>query len=285
MKPGLIPALNFHADKLDWNAWKFTDVSVDTRHDNDGMQINKLVVHSRALTITGKGSWLSNWQYPNETHLKLKVHSDQMGDALTGLGYAGTFDHGELDADIDWYWHAEPYRFSLDAFEGDADFKLKKGQLLKVNPGTGGRLLGLLNVLQLPQRFLLNFSDVYKDGLVFDNISGVLTFSGGNVTTRNVKIEAASANIGINGRVGLVKEDYDLNMVVKPNSSAAAFTGGTLYGGPVVGAGLVLLEKLLGIDKLTQDRYTITGKWDKPVITQISKGEKAVDKVNKDEQN
>jgi uncharacterized protein YhdP len=285
LKPDLIPVLKFHANKLDWNAWKFTDVSVNTRRGSEGMQINKLMVHSRALTITGNGTWLSNWQHPDETHLKLKVHSKHLGDALTGLGYAGTFDHGDLDASIDWRWSAEPYRFSLDTLAGDAKFKLENGQLLKVNPGTGGRLLGLLNVLQLPQRLLLNFSDVYKDGLVFDSITGDLKFAGGNVTTRNVKIEAASANIGINGRVGLVNEDYDLNMVVKPNSSAATFTGGTLYGGPIVGAGLVLLEKLFGIDKLAQDRYTITGKWDKPVITQISKGEKVVGKVNKHEEN
>jgi uncharacterized protein YhdP len=274
LKPATIPSLNFHADRLDWDAWHFTAVDMDTSRHNHGMQIENITVHSRALTITGKGNWLTSWQHPNETSLKLKVRSQQLGDALAGLGHAGSFDHGELEASIDWYWLAEPYRFSLDTVSGLASFSLEKGVMLEVKPGAGGRLLGLLNVLQLPRRLRLDFGDVYKDGFVFDSITGDMAFSDGNATTRNVKIEAASASISIDGRVGLVNEDYDLNMEVKPNSSAAAFTGGTIAGGPILGAGLVLLEKLFGIDKLAQEKYSITGKWDNPLIEQTSKIEK-----------
>jgi len=271
LAPATIPELRFHADKLDWDAWHFTDVDMNSSHQNHGLQIENLVAHGRALNITGTGSWLSDWQSPNETSLKLKVKSQHLGDTLAGLGHAGTFDHGELEADIDWHWAAEPYRFALDALNGEASFKLEKGVMLEVTPGAGGRLLGLFNVLQLPRRFLGDFGDVYKEGFVFDTITGDLAFAGGNVTTRNVKIEATSASISVDGRVGLVSEDYDLNMVVKPASSAGLFTGGTIAGGPVLGAGLVLLEKLFGIDKLAQETYSITGNWNKPVIERMDK--------------
>ena len=279
LMPASIPSLKFHADKLDWNTWKLTAVDLNTVHHSHGMLIDNISVSAPAMTLTGKGSWLSSWQQPHDTNFKLKVHSDNLGDSLVGLGYPRNVDRGELSADIDWQWLAAPYHFSLPAVSGVASFKLEDGAIIDVKPGAGGRLLGLLNVLHLPRRLILDFEDVYKDGLVFDSITGDLAFADDNASTRNVLIEAASANILMNGRVGLEAEDYDLEMEVRPNSSAATFTGGTLAGGPIVGAGLVILEKLFGVDKLAREKYSITGNWDNPVIVQTNK-QKRVDTPN-----
>ena len=281
LEPASIPSLKFHADKLDWNAWKLNSVDLSTLHHSHGMLIESISVSAPAMTLTGKGSWLSSWQQPHNTNFKLKVNSENLGESLVGLGYPRIVDRGKLSADIDWQWLAEPYRFSLPAVSGVASFKLDDGAILDVKPGAGGRLLGLLNVLHLPRRFLFDFDDVYKDGFVFDTITGDMAFAEDNATTRNVRIEAASANILMNGRVGLEAEDYDLEMEVRPNSSAATFTGGTLAGGPIVGAGLVLLEKLFGVDKLAREKYSITGKWDNPVIVQTEKA----DRANKTDEN
>jgi len=74
------------------------------------------------------------------------------------------------------------------------------------------------------------------------------------------------------------KRDYDLGVIVKPNSSAATFTGGAIAGGPVLGAGLVLIQKLFGLEQASHDAYTITGPWEAPVVKQISKREETKDK-------
>lgn len=272
--PSTVPSINFHANRLDWEKLNFTDTAFTGERHSHGMLLNDVRVHSRELSITGKGSWLTSWQQSQETNFKLQVRSGHLGDALTGLGYPGVVDRGELEASVNWQWMAEPYRFALDELGGAASFKLEKGAMLDVKPGASGRLLGLFNVLQLPQRLMLDFGDVYKDGFVFDRIRGDLAFAGGNMTTRNINIKAASATINIDGRVGLSAEDYDLKMEVRPNSTAATFTGGTLAGGPIVGVGLALLEKLLGVDKLAREKYTITGKWDKPVIDNTSDSDK-----------
>jgi uncharacterized protein YhdP len=62
-------------------------------------------------------------------------------------------------------------------------------------------------------------------------------------------------------------------MQVKPHTSAAVFTGGALLGGLITGAAAVLVNKVLGIEKLAHDEYTVTGSWDDPVVTQIVKRE------------
>ena len=107
---------------------------------------------------------------------------------------------------------------------------------------------------------------------ITNGFDGALTLLGlmvGFASSKNIEISAAAANMQLTGKIGMVDKDYDLLMRVKPRSSAAAFTGGTLAGGPVLGAGLVLINKLLGLEKGSHDEYEITGSWEDPQVEQI----------------
>jgi len=140
-----------------------------------------------------------------------------------------------------------------------------------MDPGAGGRIVGLLNVFKLFDRLTLDFSDVSGEGFAFDSVEGDFEFRDGHAFTENIEISAAAANMKLTGKVGTVDRDYDLHVQIRPRSSAAAFTSGTLAGGPVLGAGLVLINKLFGLEKSTYDEYEITGAWDDPQIEQIEK--------------
>lgn len=265
------PPMKINGKKLVWEKWNFDAFELETSWHRLGMLVNKLNIRGQDLVIDGQGSWLSSWRYPNETTLRLTVNSGNLGNALTSLGYEKIVDRGEQTATLDIKWPDAPYRFDWGLLTGTASLKLTDGRVTEVNPGAGGRVLGLLNVFHLPKRLFLNFGDVYKKGFVFDTISGDFDFSEGSAYTKNTNIDAAAADVRIRGRIGMQAQDYDMTMRVKPNQSAAAFTGGTIAGGPVVGAGLVLLQKVFGLDKAVQDRYSITGTWEDPVVTQIEK--------------
>ena len=118
-------------------------------------------------------------------------------------------------------------------------------------------------------RFSLNFRDVSGEGFAFDSIEGDFEFNDGYAFTKNVEVDGAAAAMKLGGKIGMVDKDYDLTMQVKPHSSAAAFTTGTLAGGPVLGAGLVLLNKLFGLEKGSYNEYEITGLWIDPKIEKI----------------
>ena len=271
--PGAIPSLDITTGPLRWQKWKFNSARLQTSSHRLGMVIDEIKVQGVDLRIKGQGSWLTSWRHPHETTLKLSVYSSDFGNALAALGYERIVDRCEQTAEIDWKWNAEPYRFSWGKLTGSASIEMNDGEVTEIDPGAGGRVLGLLNVFHLPRRLFLSFGDVYKKGFVFDAINGDFTFADGNAFTSNTEINASSADVRIQGRIGMQAQDYDLTVRVKPKTSAAAFTGGAIAGGPVVGAGLVLIQKLLGLDKAAQDRYTITGSWDNPVITQIEKAE------------
>ena len=99
----------------------------------------------------------------------------------------------------------------------------------------------------------------------------------GNATSERIEVKAAAADVRMFGRISMQERDYDLDVLVKPHSKAASFTGGAIVGGPVLGAGLVLLQKLFKLDELAYDKYKITGPWDNPETTRISKAKQTND--------
>ncbi len=270
IRPTDFPPLNWQIKTLLWNGWTFNNIFLKTSRQQHGMVINKLKLTGPAMTLDAKGSWLSNWRYKNKTVFSGNIHSDNMGTTLAGLGFEKSIEKSKLDARFNASWQAEPYSLLWKNVTGKTTFNLKNGTIPNVNPGAGGRLLGLMNVFQLTNRLALNFKDVYKKGFSFDKIAGELDFVNGEGTLKNFDIKAPSADINMFGDIGLVKHNYNLLMRVKPHSNGIAFAGGALLGGVAVGAGLALIQKIFNINLIGDDVYTITGTWDKPEIKKIT---------------
>jgi len=271
--PSSFPALELRAKKLLWDDWAFSNASLFSDRHPQGMVIRDLKLEGPSLLVDAQGSWLYSWQHKHESSFKINVSSENLGAALEKMGLTKNLKRTRLSSTSDWQWQGAPYSFSWAKVKGSTQIQLSDGEMQDVDPGAGGRLLGLLNVLQIPKRVTLDFDDVYKEGLVFDDVTANFKLEDGNATSTHVDIKAAAAKMKMFGRIGMHDRDYDLEVLVKPHSSAATFTGGTIAGGPVFGAGLVLIQKLLGLDKAAYDQYAITGPWDNPVVTQISRRE------------
>ena len=175
-----------------------------------------------------------------------------------------------MQATLHWQWPGAPYRFSWRSLTGNSSVNFDNGIVADIDPGAGGRFLGLFNLLHLPKRLGLNFADVYKKGFVFDSITGSYVFGGGDAITQDTEISASAADLTMMGRIGVAKQDYDLVAIVRPHSSVASFAGGTLIAGPTIGVGLMVLQEIFGIDILGKDLHMIEGPWDNPVITQLT---------------
>jgi uncharacterized protein YhdP len=153
--------------------------------------------------------------------------------------------------------------------EGKTTFVMENGEILEVDPGAGGRLLGLLNIFKLTNRLALDFDDITRDGFAFDKITGDFEFVNGDGSLRNFDVSAPAADINMFGSIGLLDQDYDLLMRVKPHTDTLTFAGGALLGGVVVGAGLALIQKVFDLSVIGHNVYSITGSWDDPIVEQI----------------
>jgi len=271
LKASNIPSLRLKTKTLVWRDWKLSNVGFETDHHPRGMVINSITINDPYLQVTGKGSWLRrSWRLDEETTLSFKLSSQNIGDALQHLGYSRYVDKSKAQAELNWQWSGAPYRFSWGSLTGNTSVEFENGLVSNIEPGAGGRFLGLFNLIHLPKRLSLDFADVYKKGFVFDSIKGTYVFGGGDAVTQDTEIKAPAADLTMMGRIGVEDQDYDLIAIVRPHSSVATLAGGTLIAGPTIGVGLMVLQEIFGIDLLGKDIHTVTGSWSDPVVKNIS---------------
>jgi len=265
--PREIPPLDLAITKMQWDGREFQDIKLQTRQSALGMVIDKIEARASHMTLTGSGSWLSSWRTPHTTTLDFKLRSDDLGAALNDLAAVQALEKTRGEAGVHWQWKAQPYAFDWTLLNGDADIKLEDGRLKDVEAGTGGRVLGLLNFRTL---LSLDFGSQVGGGFAFDDITGRVRFDEGNAYTDEFRIQGKAAEVRMNGRIGLVAEDYDQHITVIPGVGNTLTLIGAVAGGPVTGVMVHLFQKLVGVDKIAKYQYTVKGNWDKPRVKLIS---------------
>jgi len=269
LKPTDLPALDWRAKKLHWDDWVFSDALLNTSIHKNGMLIKALELNGDAMHLEAKGTWLSSWRYKNETVISGSINSENLGVMLPDLGYEKSIDRSKFSSDFNANWRDEPYAVSWEKAKGSVKFKMDDGEIINVDPGASGRLLGLTNIFKLTNRLKLDFDDVYRKGFAFDKIEGEFEFSDGKGKLERFDVTAPAADINMFGGINLLDRDYDLLMRVKPHSDGLTFAGGALMGGVVVGLSLALIQKVLDVSLISHDMYSITGSWDDPKIELI----------------
>ena len=235
--------------------------------------VENMTLSSDLLDMQLSGSWLID-AGRQLSFIDLQVNKGKMDRLMKLFGYQKSIEDGELSGTLRVSWPGALWDFSPSAAEGILRVKIEDGQLLDVEPGAAGRVLGLTSLSKLPRRLLLDFSDLYEEGFSFDKIAGSFTLDGGNAYTNDLYVDGPAAKIEISGRIGLADQDYDELVTVTPYMKTGLSLAGTLAAGPAIGAVVIVAETLLEgklgpLSRIGQKQYSITGPWDDPVIEKL----------------
>jgi uncharacterized protein (TIGR02099 family) len=271
--PASLPPLHLQVSDLRLGKAKLGEARLETWPTDQGMHIDQLRSQSKNVQITASGDWIGD-EKRSRTHLTIDFASEDVARMLDALGFAGIFQGGSTQAQLDATWPGGPSALALANMDGTLKVDVSKGRILEVQPGVG-RLFGLISVTELPRRLSLDFGDVVGKGFGFDHISGDFRFGDGNASTKNLKISAPAAEITITGRAGLKARDYDQEVLVVPHVGNSLPIVGALAGGPVGAAAGFAVQGILGhgLNQAARKRYHVTGSWDKPEFTPIEKGD------------
>lgn len=262
ISPNYFPDIQLQARKVVWKDLQVNDASLETRRTKLGMDISHFEMHGPALSILGKGSWQRSWLHNHVSSLEMNISSNNFGKFLTEVGLTKGVKSASGEASINWQWYAEPYKFDWRILHGDMQLDFEDGHLLDINPGAG-RVLGLLNFETL---LSLDFGNQVSEGFAFDSIEGNFTFANGNAYTTNLAIDSKVAEISMNGRIGLSTEDYDQIVTVVPGVGSTLTVLGAVAGGPTLAATVMFVQKILGINRIAEYKYSIRGSWEKPEV-------------------
>ena len=172
------------------------------------------------LSMTGE------WQ---NLHSKLNgtLEFFNAGLLFSNLGITKDIAETSGTAKLKLNWQGSPKQFGLEKLRGQIDLDLQNGRILSIEPGLG-RILGVLALEQWIKRLQLDFSDVYSEGLTFDNINGHFELWQGKASTQNLMVDAIPAKILLKGDTDFVHENVDYLVNVTPKSADAVPIAGTI---------------------------------------------------------
>lgn len=281
LDPRLLPRLEVRVSRLTWDSLDLRDVTLRTSPKINGLAIDTLGFAHRNTQLIGEGYWHAldpqgvNPELRDEhvTGLSLTLQSDDVGNSLTAMGFAGVVDEGEGTVSASLVWRGPAYAPALQELEGNMSADLQRGRILNVEPGAA-RMVGLFALQTIPRRLNLDFKDIVSDGLDFQRITAAVTLNDGIADATLVQINGPVGVIDITGQSNLITRQYDQHITVLPRVSAALPIIGMITGGASAGIGALIAGgflKAIGIDldRIGLREYDMTGSWDAPEFESV----------------
>ena len=257
------PALDITADNFEFDKKKLGGLELVAYPQNDNWVIQRLKLITPESIINADGQW-NNWVRSPNTRLNVKWTINDLGKMLKRFGHDETIKGGDGELIGQLNWAGSPHEFNVLNLNGNLQFEVHKGQILKVQPGVG-RLFGLLSLQSLPRRLSLDFRDLFSSGFAFDKIDATVKIDRGILRSDNFEMSGPAADVKIQGETNIQKETQNLLVKVMPHISDSLSLA-ALAGGPLVGAVAFLAQKILKdpLNKIASTQYQIVGTWDNP---------------------
>lgn len=272
--PSALPALDFEVADLRVGQLVLGEAVLQARPAGDGLHIDRFRTRSAGYTLDATGDWRRTSAGQTRSQFVVDFSADALGDLLAAFGLGGMVEEGPTTGRLDGYWQGSPGEFSLARFNGRFKLEVGEGALLEVEPGGGGRMLGLISLAEIPRRLTLDFKDFFNKGFGFNTMAGEFVFANGTASTDLLQINGPAAEIRVSGSTDLRRQQYDQRIEVLPKAGGVLPAIGALAGGPVGAAVGVVAQAVLQqpLKEAARTVYRVTGPWGDPEVEVIEKG-------------
>jgi uncharacterized protein (TIGR02099 family) len=260
--------LEVNVQSLAWRKRELGELHLRLSPVKTGLQVDHFLLVPPEGRLEGSGLVSQNPRRP--TQLSLKLSTQNLGKLLARFGYEDAVKGGEAELSGSLDWLGSPEDFDVHTLDGDLDLNARRGQFLKMDPGAG-RLIGVLSLQSLPRRISLDFRDVFSQGFAFDEITGRVHLEKGSAYTNDLSMNGPAAKVRMSGVVNLANETQKLKLQIQPRLEDTVAVAGALLGGPAVGLGTLLANKVLKnpIGQAVSYEYAVSGTWADPVIAKV----------------
>lgn len=268
LQPKDLPLIDIEIAALTYADNPLGSWQLELRPTDKGAEFNNIIGQLPGTEVRGQMRWEKNGT--ESTNLTLKLDSGDFGQALEAWGLSKAIETKELNSYLQLSWASAPWDFSVAESNGVMQFTANNGRLLDVgNSGNFLRVFGILNLNSLSRRLRLDFSDLLKSGVAFDQMKGDYAIQQGIAeTVEPFVMRGPSANFIMTGKLDLAKETVDKEIEVALPVTGNIPLVSVLLGAPQVAGAVFLFDKLIGdpLEKFTQVRYRMRGDWSDPEI-------------------
>lgn len=271
-----LPSLDLRVGELRWGKALLGSLDLRLRNElsaSDGasrLSIPKIdLAGPGLLALRGQGAWEADAE-AGRSRLDLQVEVEDLGLLLSELTGQQLLEAADASAQVSLAWPGAPTDFALPFAAGAIDLEVGKGRFLEVEPGVG-RLLGFLNFSAVGRRLALDFTDLYGQGLAFEQVTGKVAIDGGKARFGDFVIDGPAGKVMIAGSTDLRSEQFAQTVTVEPKLGSSVALASAVAGGPVVGAAVYLVDHVAGnpINRLARYQYKVSGPWGQPELTRV----------------
>jgi uncharacterized protein YhdP len=266
-----VPSLSLAVDALQWRgkALGRLEIEAENRRGDGGAvewQLDRLRLATPEASLLGSGLWAAGQRSSLAFDLTLAdggAFFERLGAGKAMQGAPGRIE-GELS------WPGSPLSPALDRVQGQVKVALGGGRFLDAEPGVA-RLFGVLSLQALPRRLLLDFRDVFQQGLAFDRIEGDIALADGLARTSNLRVLGVQAAVLVEGQADIVRETQDLRIVAVPELNTAGASLAWAAINPAVGIGAFVAQLLLNkpVTAAATRAFHVTGPWGEPKVERV----------------
>jgi uncharacterized protein (TIGR02099 family) len=235
----------------------------------DGWRIARFNLSRPETKLGASGLW-SVQEGRQECEVDFTLESRNLGETANALGLPEQLDGGEGRIRANLSWSGSPASARASNVSGMLTVHARNGRFLQLKQGAA-RLFGILDLNSIGNYLLGNFKPIFGSGFGYETIDGSFELDRGDAVTRDLHVKGASARIGVNGRVGLAAEDFDMVLVIDPQITSALTLGSWYFLGPQVAAAVLAVQKVFKkqITEGTRVSYLVRGSWKEPSIVPL----------------
>ena len=259
-----------HVGEDDYGSWRF-----GLRSNAEGISLVDLSANVRGLevAVTEPLHWL---RAGNTTEFVGAVRAGNVAEVLPQWDFAPSVESESFAMQGRLSWPGSPLMFDLAHLSGNVSLDLDNGRFVDVDTGSGAtRIMSLVNFWTIAKRLNLDFSDVFGEGIGFDEVRMQLALDDGLVHFEEpASIAGTGSSFRINGTVDLDTGELDNEMIVTLplHQSLPWYAAFIALANPAGAVGVLVGGQLLRepLSRLTSGKYRIGGTYDEPEVDFVS---------------
>lgn len=273
------PAINAVIQDFSYGKKNIGKIELKARNTVSGQghlwQIQKLHISNKDATLNSSGSWLKGFNGKNVTTLLLDTRINNLGGLLDRLGMVKVIRRGNGTVKGELSWEGSPIGYNANTFDGKLNIALRRGEILKIEPGAA-KLLTLLSLQSLTRYLRLDFRDFYSKGFNFDSITGSTNMENGLMQLEDLTMVGSGATVVMKGDINVKNETENLHILVLPDINATGASIALAIANPIAGIGSFLAQLIFKdpLSKLFSFEYSVTGTWTDPVVKKLDRHDK-----------
>ncbi len=225
----VIPLFDISSEKLFWKGVDMGRLQMLGEPVAKGVRFPQITLNNALNTINMSAEWFVNQQGVQESRVNGQFESYEFGHFLNQFGLNDDLKETTAEISLQGGWEGALHAFTLDKLTAELQVELQGGRVSSIEPGVG-RLLGLIALDQWLKRFTLDFTDIYREGMAFNQATGKFMIEQGKAFSDDILLDAVPATIKIVGTADLLNKTVDHHALVVPKSAAALPIAGTIVG-------------------------------------------------------